>query len=1125
MSLRELYRSLSTLSPEQRALFARRLEQTGWGRQAIEILPRPEGFSPIPASLMQQRLWLMDQLEPGHPFYNLPLLCFQFTGPLRVDVLERAFQEIERRHEGLRTRFAVHEGSPIQVIEPYVPRPLALIDVSALPDDTDAAGETLRWRAAWGIAMNEARRPFDLTRTPLWRVHAVRLAPGDHLMMICMHHIISDAWSLGVFYREVMALYSAFLNGRPSPLPEPSIQYADFALWQRQRLQGELLDEELRFWKAHLDGAPDVIELPLDRPRPATRGYKGKRLWVTIPPGLPEALSGISLDSRTSLYMVLLAAFKALLHRYSGQSDLVLGAPVAGRNNAGTEGLIGFFVNTVVFRTPLGGDPTFEELIGRVRGIVLDVYEHSELPFDRLVEELQPRRDSSYDPVYQVVFSLQNTAIPDLELEGTETLQHGVDNGTSQTDMVFFAGMDGGKLGLIQIEYNTEIFDDTTMLRLEHHLLSLLSAGAADTRLRLSELPLLAEPERHQLLREWNDSRAAAPEALTVDRWFERHAAARPDHLAISAEGISWTYGELDARANRLAHHLLRLGAMPEDRIGVCLERSPDLVAAFLGVLKAGATYLPLDPAHPEKRLAGSIEDAGVSLVVTSEAWAPFFAGMAVFPILVDAEAAAFSGLDAEPSDAPERFTGPRNLAYLLYTSGSTGLPKGVEVEHASLLNLVSWGHRAVTDGVSPDDRFTFTASLAFDVSVWEMWLALTAGGSLHLLPADYLTSPPELVQWLDRERITVAFLVTPLGRRVLEEPLPESLALRSLFVGGDRCPEPPAGLPFEVINLYGPTEATVATTAGEVFPEDRVTIGRPLANTQVYLTDRHRALVPTGGFGEILLGGGALARGYHGRPDLTADRFIPDPFSGEAGGRLYRTGDLARFVHDGRIDFLGRVDQQVKVRGFRIELGEVEATLERHPAVRECAVVLREIVPGEMGMAAYYSLSSPTEVAELRAYLKESLPEYMIPSVLFLLEALPLTPTGKLDRKALPEPGRDDFGGERPYVAPRTPMEESLAALWQELLGLERVGAEDDFFFLGGHSLLAVRLISRLRERHAVNITTRLVFQSSTLAAMAKSLEDLTATGQRTEEPALVALPRPGRRPRNIAGSAGTPS
>ena len=1111
MSLRELHKGLAALSPEQRALFARRLAESGWGAQAPEILPRPAGEAPVAASLVQQRLWLLDQMEPGNPFYNLPLLCFRLTGELRPGPLERCFQEIERRHESLRTVFADQDGVPFQVIQPHVPRPIPRVDLSALPADR---GE----EAAWELAREEARRLFDLARGPLWRTHLLRLGGRVHLLLVTMHHIISDAWSLGVFYRELSVLYTAFAQGLPSPLPEPFVQYPDFALWQRERLQGERLEEELRFWKGQLAGAPDRLELPTYRPRPAARAYGGERVTLDLPAGLPDALAGHTHLAGASLYMVLLAGFDALLHRWSGQDDVVLGAPVAGRTNMETEGLIGFFVNTVVFRVRLDGDPTFGELLARVRDVVLDVYEHQELPFDKLVEELRPRRDPSYGPIFQAMFSLQNTPSPDLALPGLAVEPRGINNGTSQTDLILFAGMERGRLGILQLELNTSLFEAPTIERMGRHLTTLLAAAVAEPGRRISELPMLAAAEREQL-RAWGNAEAAGTDGLPVaplPRRFEAQAARTPDVVAVIHQGHGLAYRELDRKANALAHRLRALGVGPEVRVALCVHRGLEMLVALLGVLKAGGAYVPLDPAYPPERLVAMLEGAPVLLVEAALAES-IPRGDARLVILE---------IGDEAERAPETGLLPDHPAYVIHTSGSTGRPKGVVVTHGNVARLFAAARSRF--GFGPGDVWTLFHSYAFDFSVWEIWGALLHGGRLVVPPSETVRSPRDFHQLLAEEGVTV-LNQTPSAFRQLslvdaEAGAPRFLALRWVIFGGEALDPRSLGPWIErhgdrqprLANMYGITETTVHVTWRPVERADaaasRSRIGPPLPDLSLRLLGPRGEEVPIGVPGEINVGGAGLARGYLQRPELTAERFVPDPFGGEPGARLYRAGDLARRLPDGDLEFLGRVDRQVKVRGFRIELGEIESALGRHPAVRECAAAVREIAPGEPGIAAWWVPAGPAgtalpDAAELRAFLRRSLPEHMLPAAFQSLPALPRTPSGKLDRRTLPAPERQ---GSAAFAPPATPVEQALAELWRDLLGVERVGREDDFFELGGHSLLATRLASRLRDRFRRDLSAQVVFHAPTLAAMARAVE---TAADAAPEPGLAALPRRVRR------------
>ena len=1121
MSVRDLHRSLSSLTPQQRALFARRLAEDGL--DSLEIVPRPATGEPVPASLMQQRLWILDQIEPGNPFYNLPLLCFRLRGPLRRDVLDRAFREIERRHEGLRTVFASGDPVPLQVVLPAGQRELPLTDLSTLPVER-------REETAWKLAREEGRWLFDLARGPLWRTSLVRIAPDDHLLFVLMHHIISDAWSLGVFYRELMTLYGAFLQGLHSPLPEPPIQYPDFAIWQRSQLQGERLDEEVGFWREQLAGAPGLLELPWDRPRPAQRTFDGERLTARFSPEVAEAVAGLSATAGASLFIVLLAAFDALLHRWSGQDDIVLGFPVAGRTLP-TEGLIGFFVNTVALRVRLGGDPSFRELLARTRNVVLDVFEHQELPFDRLVEELNPRRDPAWSPVFQVMMSLQNTPTPDLDLPGLDVTPYGVSSGTAQTDLIFFAGMEKGRLGLLHLEYNTGLFDTTTMQRMEGHLLRLLAGAASDPDLPLSRLPLLSAAEEHQLVVEWGGGDSLgedAPCGPCIHHLFAAAARQRSGEIAVTGDGLSLTYGELERRANALAHHLVSLGVRPGDRVGLCVEPGLAMITALLGILTAGGAYVPVDPAYPAERLAFQLGDAlggqERPLVLTGPGLSGRIPPMDAAVEIIELEESLLTGEAAEP---PRVSVLPGHPAYVIYTSGSTGRPKGVVNSHVNLVRFLEAALPVM--GPVPGDVWGHFHAFTFDFSVWEFFGAFLSGGRLVIFPREVVRSAPELLRGLAASGTTV-LNQTPAALYQLvdaaaEEKLPAPLALRLVIVGGESldtgrlAPWFAGGSREEprMVQVYGITETTILSTSRPSdWRDPRIgrQIGRSYPGISLHVLGSRGERCPIGVPGEICLGGLGVAQGYLGRPDLTAAKFVPDPFSAVPGSRLYRSGDLARLVPDGDVEFLGRIDHQVKLRGFRIELGEIEAALARHPGVRDCVAAVRTIGTGDPGIVLWYvpDPASAPEPAELRAFLQQSLPEHMLPAAFVALAALPWTPSGKVDRKALPEPERAVRRGAE-AAAPRTPLEETLVELWKELLGVAQVDREDDFFELGGHSLVATRLTSRLRERLQIEIPPQLVFQNPRLAALADALERVRERGSRPEAPALTALPRRVRR------------
>ncbi len=1123
MRLRDLYRGLSSLSPEQRALLARRLEASGHAGAEPALVPRPRPEEPVPVSLMQQRLWLLDQMEPGNPFYNLPLLCFEIDGPLDPRLLARCFDALERRHESLRTVFRESGGEPFQVVLPGPVRRLETVDLSGLPPEAASA-------EALALARAEARRTFDLAAGPLWRTTLLRLArdpQGDDRcwLLVALHHIAADAWSLGVLYRELTALYAAAAAGRPLALPALPVQFPDFALWQRARLQGEFLAGEIAFWRGQLTGAPDRLELPTDRPHPATRSYRGERQTAAIPAALPEAVHRLAQEAGTSLYMVLLAAWGTLLHRYTGQEDFLVASPVASRNRLEIEGLIGFFVNTVLHRLRFAGDPTVQELLARVRDVVLEVYEHQELPFDRLVEALAPRRDPRYGTLYQSIMSLQNTPTPDLELAGLTVRPRGIDSGTCQTDLILFAGLERGRLGAIQIEYATDLFDASTVGRLQEHFLNLLAAAAGDPRRPVSALPLLT-PAEHRQIADWAGPYAGSPAApdLPLHRLFELQAARTPTATALVRGSERLTYGELERRANRLAHRLRALGVGPESRVGLCLERSLELPVAALAVLKAGGAYVPLDPEHPAARLRFVLEDAGIAVLVTRGELLARLPEVSCRLALLDIALNNDAALASEPLGGPDDAD---LLAYVLYTSGSTGTPKGAGVTHANLARLFASAREIAP--FRPDDVWSIFHSFAFDFSVWELWGALLHGGTAVVVPHWVARSPEAFLELLAAEAVT-CLCQTPAAfcqlLRALEADPGRPLALRTVMLAGEALEAAtlapwlalPVAASARLVNLYGITETTVLISHREMTAADRgqprSRIGRPLSHFSLHLVDRRFEPVPAGVTGEIAVGGAGVGRGYLGRPDLTAARFVPDPFAATPGARLYRTGDLGRRLPDGDVEFLGRIDHQVKVRGLRIELGEIEAALARQPGVREAVVVVRSDRSdgSDRSLVAYLTGAPTLAHSELRAALGAELPDYMVPAAFVLLEKLPLTTSGKVDRRALPEPERLRPELAEEYLAPRTPTEELLAGIWRELLPVDRVGALDDFFALGGHSLLAARLASRLRERLRLEVSAQVVFQSPTLAGLAGSLDEMRAAGSPAAEPALVATPRRAR-------------
>jgi amino acid adenylation domain-containing protein len=1084
--------------------------------QLILLAPAPRRpGEPLPLSPAQERLWFLDRLSPGSAAYNIAREI-RLSGRLDVPALAAALGEIVRRHEVLRTVFRDSGGAPMQVAQPFAGAPPPLVDLAALP-------EPARQAEARRLAAAAARRPFDLERDAMLRCLLLRLTAGEHALLAVLHHIAADGWSMKVLARELAALYRGFAAGDPA-LPPLPLQYADYAVWQRRWLASAEPAARLAAWRRKLADLPAGLELPADRPRPAVQSFRGALERLALAPEADAALEGLARRGGATVFMALLAVFQTLLHRLTGQEDVAVGVPAANRNQPGLEGLIGFFVNSLVMRADFAGDPTFAAALGRVRESALFAYAHQDQPFERLVAELAPERSLDHAPLYQVMLSLRETPAPALDLGADLAGEvREIHTGTSKFDLWLQVTGDTGGL-TAKAEYATDLFAAATAARLLRCFRALLTGAAAAPETRVSELPLLDDAERAQVLVEWNRTAAeipAAPVHAQVARW----AREAPQASAVAWEGGCLSYGELNRRANCLAHRLLRLGIGSGDTVALRLERSPELVVAALAALKTGGAYLPIDPAYPAERLDYMLRDSGAAVLLTVERLAspgggdgghvgPPLRDVAVLRLDLENLGAGESEEDPEPANL-----GLEGLAYVIYTSGSTGAPKGTELTHRGLANLVAWDRRYF--GRGPADRCSLVAGPGFDGSVWEMWSALIAGASLHVPPAELVLSPPALLAWLAERRITVAFLPTPLAEAVLAEPLPPALALRTLVSGGDRLHRRPgADLPCDLANVYGPTECTVIATAGWVSPrgERAPAIGSPVANTRVYLLDRALHAVPTGVPGELCLAGAGLARGYRGRPGMTAERFVPDPFGG-AGERLYRTGDLARWLPGGELEFLGRLDHQVKVRGFRIELGEIQAALGRHPAVREAVVLVRA---GGGGLCAYVVPRRPSAAPEdgsvgrdaLRGFLAASLPEYMVPAAWVFLEALPLTANGKVDRAALAriEPAAEPAAG----AAPRTPFEELLAGLFAQVLELDRaVGAHEDFFHLGGHSLLATRLASRVREACGVDPGVRGVFEAPTVARLAARL---AAGSQLPAAPPLVPVPRDGALPLSFA-------
>ncbi|HMK90598.1 MAG TPA: amino acid adenylation domain-containing protein, partial [Methylocystis sp.] len=1048
--MNELLLNLSKLSVDERRRLRARL-----GEGTLAIDPNSAGSrEDRPLSFAQQRLWLLAQIEAENAHYNNSA-ALRVIGAFDPALFGRALNEIVRRHEVLRTIFVLRDGEPLQQILPALTVEAPLVDLSDLPP-AEREAEARRRIAA------DATAPFDLASPPLLRALLLDLGKRretgerEHVIGITLHHIVSDGWSTDVLTREFAALYAAFAAGEPSPLPKLKIQYADYALWQRGWLRDEVLERQLGYWREALRDAPATLDLPLDRPRPVVPDHRGATYEFTASKDVATRLREASRRAGATLFMTLLAAFQLLLKRHSGQDDICVGTPVANRRRVELEPLIGFFVNTLVIRSDLSDDPTFAALLARVRRTALDAQAHQDLPFEKLVEELAPARDMSRSPLFQAMFVLQNAPATELALAGLRFERFVFENPTAKFDLALSALERDDGLSF-SIEYATALFDEATIARFARHYCVLLEAIAADPHRRLSELPILDDAERRRLLLDWNATTHPWRAGALLHEPFEEQAARRPEAIAVVDRGVRLSYGELNAQANGLAHELRSRGVGPDVIVGLCAERSLDMIVGLLGVSKAGGAYLPLDPTYPAERLAYMVADARPALILTHAA-TQGLAPQGAPTLRLDADRDARRALGD-----PARITSEQNLAYVVYTSGSTGRPKGVAVSHGGLANLA--GAQAERFGIGPQSRVLQYAPINFDASVSEFVTAFLVGACL-VLPESHERTGEELLGLLIREKVTHATL-PPVVLATLA-PSPE-LTLQCLVVAGESGSADvlrPWAEGRRLINAYGPTETTVCATMSEpVVAGESPPIGRPIWNAAVYLLDASLSPVPIGAPGELYVGGAGLARGYLNRPDLTAERFAPNPF-GAAGERLYRTGDLARYRANGNIEFLGRADHQLKIRGFRIEPGEIEAALARQPAVREAAVVAREDGAFGRRLVAYVTAREgcAPDAAALRSALSRELPDYMVPAAFVILKALPLTASGKVDRKALPEPDPARRAAHR-YVAPRDAREEALCRVFAEVLRLERVGVEDNFFELGGHSLVAVTLVDRLRK------------------------------------------------------------
>ncbi|GAB4152072.1 MAG: hypothetical protein Fur0021_16520 [Candidatus Promineifilaceae bacterium] len=1084
-----------------------------------EIIPRADRQSPLPLSFAQERLWFLNQLMPANPFYNITT-AVALQGTLDVTALANSLNALIERHEALRTVFPVIDGQPIQLILPPFPLPITHAD---LRQTLEAASQDAQEQE---LARRQYQQPFDLAQGPLLRALLVQRSAELHHLYLTIHHIVSDGWSLGVLLREIGQLYQANLTGQPAALPGLPRQYADYAVWQRGWLSGDvfaahllrpqLLRPQLAYWQAKLSNLP-TLSLPTDYPRPAVPTFVGQTISFTLPPALVRALRALSQQEELSLFTLTLAAFQTLLYRYTDQTDVVVGVPVANRQRVELEGLIGFFVNTLALRADLSGEPSFRALLQRVRIVTEEAFAHQDVPFEKVVEALQPERDLSRNPLFQVAFVYQNAPLPALKMSGLRLVPLELDTGVSRSDLELqlWETADSGKDVMRgSLTYSAELFSSHTAARLAAHFQTLLTSLVANPDAPISHHSLLTAAEQTQL-RQWNASDHPLPDVAGWHHCFAAQAARTPHLPALLDDGVSLTYAELNARANQLAHALQKRGVGPETLVALCLERSPEMIVALLGILKAGGAYLPLDPAYPASRLSFILADSGAALLLTQTDLRPIFPPDT--PPVMDLSQ-AWSQIVHESTADPTTPTHPDQLAYVIYTSGTTGQPKGVLVPHRGLIN-VSQAQAAMfklqAGEPARQTRVLQFASLSFDASIFEIVMALSVGATLCLATPEKLLPGAPLLNFLQQQRINLAVLPPSVLAVVPAGELPH---LHTITVAGEACPAEVAqtwapGRAF--FNLYGPTEATIWTTAELVdatYPHPAAgkmspPIGRPIANVRVYVLDRQMQPVPVGVPGELYIGGVGVTRGYLRRPGLTAASFLPDPFAGQPGARLYRSGDLVRFLPDGRLEFLGRVDQQIKLRGFRIEPGEIEAALRQVAGIRAALVIAREDVPGDKRLVAYLVWDGASlPVAQLRHFLQQRLPPHMIPSAFVNLPALPLNPNGKIERRDLPAPEQSQTRVTQTYVPPRTHAEEVIAGIWQQHLHREQISVHDNFFDLGGHSLLLVRVhqeIITALQRPDIPLTD--LFKYPTIASLSRHL-----SGEAAPEKMLAAAQTP---------------
>ncbi len=1077
----------------------------------------------FPASYAQRRLWFFDQFEPGSPYYNIPM-AVRLKGPFRYDILSKTINEIIKRHEILRTTFASIDGEPVQVIsEPFE------LDIPVIEIYGNNKNEIEK--KIFELARNEARKPFNLKELPLIRLTVLRVSGNENILLLTMHHIISDGWSMGILVNEITTLYRAFYNGEGNPLPELEIQYADFSEWQHEYLKGEVLQKQLDYWKEQLGDSPPVLELPTDRPRPNIWTNEGASFTEILDQNSVEKLKQIGYREGATLFMTLIAVFDILLSKYSGQRDITVGTPIANRTLKETEPLIGMFINTLVLRNKLDYSKSFREFLREVKDVNLKAFENQDVPFELIVDELQPDRDMSYSPLFQVMFILQNapvkaTVVPELELSTIN-----VDMGTATSDITF--SLSEGRNGIsISVEYNTDLFDESTIRRMVKHYKNIINEVTATPDIKIKNIKLLSDEEYKQIVYDWNSKKLERPVGTGIHQLFEKHAQSSPGEIAVVDTEKNLTYAELNKKANRIARKLVEFGAQPDKIVGILLDKSVDLMAAVLGVLKSGAAYLPIDPTYPQEKIDYMLEDSGTSILITERINEDLITNKKVNALYLD-DTTVFEN---ENPDNLNIEICDKNLAYMIYTSGSTGKSKGTMIQHESIVNAyLAWemDYNLLSDA----RNHLQMASFSFDVFTGDWTRALCSGGKLVLVPRSMLLDAEALYRLMLKEKINIAEFVPAVLRNLVQYVEEKNLKLdffNALIAGSDiwyvneyKKIKSFCGENTRLINSFGLTEATVDSTFFEadvlnVADEKLVPIGKPFANMPIYILDDNLNPVPVGVRGELFVGGIGVARGYFNRPDLTAEKFIPNPFASVQGERMYKTGDVARYLPDGNIEFLGRKDHQIKLRGYRIELGEIETAIGKYSNIKDVVVIAREDKPGDKKLVAYIVPENKAEIDinDLREFLLKHIPDYMIPSAIMILDELPLTPNGKVDRKALPVPGEDLFreAVAVDYVAPRNQVEEVIAKIWSDVLHIEVIGIYNNFFLLGGHSLLATQVMSRIKKHLGVDVPLRSIFENPTIAGLAKAVEKEKLAQRGIELPKIEKIPREGRLPLSFA-------